>query len=165
MKAISIWQPWASLIAVGAKRFETRSWPTRYRGPIAIHAARTWNAETAAACEDYFILAKLSSLHGEPLLKNRLPMGSIVAVGVLTECVPTEAVDFHRISMEYKFGNFMPGRFAWRIDLVERLVRPVSCTGRQGLWDTGVFLNEMVPLEQLVGELRSAGLLKKEGWS
>lgn len=39
MKALTIWQPWASLIACGAKQYETRSWPTKYRGPIAIHAA------------------------------------------------------------------------------------------------------------------------------
>lgn len=39
MKAITIWQPWASLIAIGAKQYETRSWKTDYRGPIAIHAA------------------------------------------------------------------------------------------------------------------------------
>ncbi len=40
MKAITIWQPWASLIACGAKKFETRSWATNYRGPIAIHVAK-----------------------------------------------------------------------------------------------------------------------------
>ncbi len=40
MKAITIHQPWASLIVVGAKRFETRSWETKYRGPIAIHASK-----------------------------------------------------------------------------------------------------------------------------
>lgn len=39
LKAITIWQPWASLIACGAKQYETRSWKTDYRGPIAIHAA------------------------------------------------------------------------------------------------------------------------------
>lgn len=39
MKAITIWQPWSSLLACGAKGFETRSWATSYRGPIAIHAA------------------------------------------------------------------------------------------------------------------------------
>lgn len=41
MKALTVWQPWASLIACGAKRYETRSWATSYRGPIAIHAAAT----------------------------------------------------------------------------------------------------------------------------
>lgn len=40
MKAITIWQPWASLLACGAKKYETRSWKTDYRGPIAIHAAK-----------------------------------------------------------------------------------------------------------------------------
>jgi len=39
LKAITIWQPWASLIAIGEKQYETRSWKTDYRGPIAIHAA------------------------------------------------------------------------------------------------------------------------------
>ena len=39
MKALTIWQPWASLIARGVKQYETRSWATKYRGPIAIHAA------------------------------------------------------------------------------------------------------------------------------
>jgi hypothetical protein len=41
IKAISLWQPWASLMALGLKRHETRHWPTAYRGPIAIHAAKT----------------------------------------------------------------------------------------------------------------------------
>lgn len=39
MKALTLHQPWASLIAVGAKKIETRSWSTSYRGPLAIHAA------------------------------------------------------------------------------------------------------------------------------
>lgn len=48
MKAITIWQPWASLVALGVKKYETRSWPTKYRGPIAIHAGmkpiqHTWS--------------------------------------------------------------------------------------------------------------------------
>ena len=40
MKALTLWQPWASLIAVGAKTIETRSWSTAYRGPLLIHAAK-----------------------------------------------------------------------------------------------------------------------------
>lgn len=40
MKAITVWQPWASLLVSGRKRYETRSWATSYRGPIAIHAAK-----------------------------------------------------------------------------------------------------------------------------
>ncbi|TRU31740.1 MAG: ASCH domain-containing protein [Microcystis aeruginosa Ma_QC_B_20070730_S2] len=40
MKAISLWQPWASLVANGLKLYETRGWPTKYRGVLAIHAAK-----------------------------------------------------------------------------------------------------------------------------
>ena len=40
MKALSITQPWATLIAIGAKTIETRSWSTLYRGDLAIHAAK-----------------------------------------------------------------------------------------------------------------------------
>ena len=39
MKALTIWQPWASLLVTGQKKYETRSWATADRGPIAIHAA------------------------------------------------------------------------------------------------------------------------------
>jgi hypothetical protein len=40
MKAITLWQPWATLLAVGCKHMETRSWPTKYRGEILIHASK-----------------------------------------------------------------------------------------------------------------------------
>lgn len=43
MKALSIWEPWASLIACGTKRIETRSWSTEYRGPLLICAAQARN--------------------------------------------------------------------------------------------------------------------------
>ena len=41
IKALSLWQPWASAIAVGYKHYETRSWKTDYRGWLGIHAAKT----------------------------------------------------------------------------------------------------------------------------
>lgn len=40
MKVISIIQPWATLIALGEKKFETRSWKTKYHGELAIHAIK-----------------------------------------------------------------------------------------------------------------------------
>ena len=40
MRAISLWQPWASVVALGSKRIETRHWSTGHRGPLAIHAAK-----------------------------------------------------------------------------------------------------------------------------
>lgn len=45
IKALTVWQPWASLIAHGVKVFETRSWATKWRGPLAIHAAGRWGRD------------------------------------------------------------------------------------------------------------------------
>jgi len=53
MKALTLWQPWASLVATGAKRIETRSCVTKYRGPLAIHAAKEVGADS---CDSAFPL-------------------------------------------------------------------------------------------------------------
>lgn len=45
MKAISIRQPWAWLIVNGFKNIENRTWQTKYRGPILIHAGLTVDRE------------------------------------------------------------------------------------------------------------------------
>src|SRR5690242_8554312 len=42
IKAISLWQPWASLMAIEAKRNETRGKPWKYQGDVAIHAAKLY---------------------------------------------------------------------------------------------------------------------------
>jgi hypothetical protein len=63
MKALSLWQPWATLVSIGAKRIETRSWPTKYRGPLAIHAGLTRRRELDLLClEDGPIRAALEHL-------------------------------------------------------------------------------------------------------
>lgn len=52
MKGLTLTQPWATLVAIGAKRVETRSWSTNYRGPIAIHAAKGFPPEARALCDE-----------------------------------------------------------------------------------------------------------------
>ncbi len=49
MKAISLWQPWATLVALGIKQTETRHWATKHRGQLAIHAAKRWRPEQQQA--------------------------------------------------------------------------------------------------------------------
>ena len=61
MKALTILQPWASLIACGAKMIETRSWSTAYRGEIAIHAALAdakMDQEFNDLCESVFFYSR-----------------------------------------------------------------------------------------------------------
>ena len=101
MKAISIWQPWATLIALGEKRIETRGWETRYRGPLAIHAAKRWDRELAdlcllnepireALCRDPEISRRVYAQEEDRIgLSRFLPLGCVVATCRLVACLPT----------------------------------------------------------------------------
>ena len=85
MKAITIWQPWASLIAIGAKQYETRSWETKYRGPIAIHAAKK------DPCKMPILVEPFETVLNEELEKagqafSLLPTGRIIATAELVNC-------------------------------------------------------------------------------
>lgn len=83
MKAITLWQPWAQLVAVGAKRLETRSWSTKYRGPLAIHAGKAiTNVERALVATEPFWGA-LRTADGFRYHEHNLPRGAVVAVAQL----------------------------------------------------------------------------------
>lgn len=129
MKALTLHQPWATLMAEGLKTYETRSWTTSYRGPIAIHAGLHVDFE---ACEHVdLIRCSIHQLGFENGLL--LPRGEILAVAELVDVIPTE-VALQRVSPEeLGYGNFEPGRFAWRIQGVRKVAGRVPCRGFQGL--------------------------------
>lgn len=85
MKAITIWQPWASLLAIGAKKYETRSWATNYRGPIAIHAAKKDPCMISFIGLDEFDAAASEALEkaGQSYTWCLLPKGKIIATAEL----------------------------------------------------------------------------------
>lgn len=139
MRAISLWQPWASLVACGAKRYETRSWSTPYRGPIAIHAAKKWSAELEAVARSEPFAAALGidstttlSL-GSPV---RLPLGAIIAVATLARVERITIDNTHGLSdAEREFGDYTPGRFRWLLEDVRPLSEPFPCRGALGIFD------------------------------
>lgn len=139
MKALTLTQPWATLVAQGAKRFETRSWSTPYRGPLLIHAAKNWSRDDRELCFDEPFVDCLSPelRRHEPAL---LPMGAIVASAMLVCVFATNGPIFRRVfaqeaaEHEREFGNYAPGRFAWRLDQVQALSDPIPCRGALGLW-------------------------------
>lgn len=138
MKVLTLTQPWASLIAAGAKRLETRSWSTPYRGPIAIHATRAFPLEAQSLCYAHpFTEALLAG--GYKTLAD-LPRGAIVCTATLAEIEPADSSTctawLHRgPDHERVFGYFLTGRFAWLLSDVQRLVPPVEHRGGQGLRD------------------------------
>ncbi len=136
MKAISLWQPWASAIAVGAKTIETRSWPTSYTGPIAIHAAQKRTAELGAIFEDLLQVDEIRFRFEDALDLDFdcLPFGAIIATATLVKCVPTDSIPV-LTEAEQALGDFSPGRFGWYLADIKRLPRVVPCRGGQRLFN------------------------------
>ena len=127
MKIISLWQPWASLMAHGHKQIETRSWPTSYRGPLLIHAAKRWTAEEA----DYHRVFQRTLC-----VEFDVPLGCIVGLVHLAAVDRTEDMVDYLDEPELSFGNYSTGRWAWTTNLTPVLIDPpIPLRGQQGLWD------------------------------
>jgi hypothetical protein len=157
MKALTLTQPWATLIAVGAKTIETRSWGTGYRGPLAIHAAKGFGelkdrAGLQAICaRPAFYQALIGAVEAGLLTVpavDSLPRGAIVAVAelvsvwkahlipdVLTLEWGTRDGTWRMTPQERAFGDYRAGRWAWLLANVRRLPEPVSCKGALSLWE------------------------------
>jgi hypothetical protein len=155
MRCITLTQPYATLIALGAKKIETRSWATRYRGPLAIHAAKgypTWARDLAARDPFYGVLrASMPPLEttGEPpvLPGLLLPRGAIVAVCELVDCRPTNEIHDHFLAwnkgrlywdltdQERVFGDYAPDRYAWLLSDIRALPTPIPAKGALSLWE------------------------------
>jgi activating signal cointegrator 1 len=137
VKALSLTQPWATLVATGEKRIETRSWSTGYRGWIAIHASKGFPRWAREYAEDLEFQAALKR-HGYSI--ESLPLGCIVAVCKLRACIRTEhcpEVFAHTIwnNQEKLFGDYSLGRWGWALDDPHRLPEPIPVKGSLGLWD------------------------------
>lgn len=153
MKALTVRQPWATLLAIEAKAVETRSWQTKYRGPVLIHAgASAMRAERELEEMEPFFGALGGHDDGQERIETPLPRGQVLAVAELVTVLPTTTLDAvmqkHRRpvigygrggrirlpSNERLFGDYAPGRYGWVFDNVQRLDNPVNATGALSLW-------------------------------
>lgn len=135
MKAITLTQPWATLVAIGAKRLETRSWRTSYRGPLAIHAAKGFGSreEFVAMCrQPLFARALVAAGFQTPA---SLPLGAVVATCQLVNVHRTEEIRDSLGEQERAFGGYDDGRFAWELEEVRALPVPIAARGAQQLWE------------------------------
>ena len=143
LKALTMTQPWATLVALGENSIETRSWSTSYRGPLAIHSAKACPKEARALCDQEPYRRVLA--RGGYSSADDLPRGSVIALARLDEVIA-----FTRSSLretraraargllpahEADFGDFSPGRFGFVLSHVQQLSTPVPAKGMLGLWN------------------------------
>ena len=153
MKTLTLTQPWASLVAIGAKRIETRSWSTSYRGPMAIHAAKGFPGWAQRMCESEIFRHALvagGEAVAEPM--QSLPRSVVLCTCTLIDCLPMEAFgclsgifdDYPELDtpQERAFGDFDVfdssngrRRYALVLESVKPLATPVAATGALGLWE------------------------------
>lgn len=147
MRAISLWQPWASAIALDAKRVETRGWATKYRGPLVIHAAARKVAAEMLACNcDWKWCAALDHGMSKETLGDILPFGALVAVVDLVDCRRTDDFTLGEVDefrqrpgrysgwTERQMGDFSLGRFGWVLENLRVIAEPIPFKGRQGFF-------------------------------
>jgi activating signal cointegrator 1 len=157
-RAITLHQPYASLVAMGIKSRETRSWGTNYHGPLLIHAAKRWDA---AIEKDVLRAVRLtidchfaagSSQEAISKVPWKGTLGCVLARArlVMVERVPawgwTPNVDAPE--WDFLFGDLSPGRYAWSLADVQPVLPPVPWRGAQGLWNVPAELMERLSVEQ-----------------
>ena len=151
MKALPLWQPWASLVAVGAKRVETRAYPPTRLGlhvgqRIAIHATKAWGSPSDGG----LTRAEFELLCASPRFRDALaaggidspaglPLGAIVATARLARASQITAERAELLEREwpdeFAFGDYTTGRWAWVLSHVCVLAEPLPFRGSQGTFD------------------------------
>ena len=139
MQALTLTQPWASLAALGVKRFETRDWDCDGRGELAIHAGK--NLAPVGGKRGF-----LRTVHSQPFAEAlfeagpfehamQLPFGAVVAVVDLVNTIKsTGGPPLGAPEWEESFGDFTAGRFLFELANVRQLDRPGPVRGHQKFW-------------------------------
>ena len=111
MKVLTIKQPWASLIIQGYKRFEFRSWQTKYRGELLIHAGKGIDKETVKRLEKY--------------IPENIPLGKIIGKVKLVDCIKMSP-EFKEILLKenkdiYTDSSFKEN-YGWQLTNIQKFV-------------------------------------------
>lgn len=158
LKVLSLIQPWATLIALGEKKIETRSWKTNYRGELYIHAGKKLDSSICnhepfrTVLSNHGIIFPLPSgyIHDYNAFTGDIPTGMIIAKCQLVDCVKMADWKLNNglrvieatlengqvvTGNELEFGDYAPGRYAWILDNIRPLETPIPAKGKLGLWE------------------------------
>ena len=137
MKALSIIQPWASLIATGIKDIENRTWRTNYRGEFLIHASakRLPAGWTALTSEQYAAATRLVNPYGKENDVKQLPVSAIIGKARLVDCV-----------LNHPSVWAEKGVWNWVLADVQLFSTPIlNVNGRLGFWE---FDDALLPINK-----------------
>lgn len=134
MKVLSLLSPWAGLVVLGTKQFETRSWRTKYRGHLGIHASASMTKEGKALLDwlsknhkDF----KEGSYNYDICTRRAAIIGSVELVDVhSTNASPVAISD-----LEGRLGNFDPNRFFWEMKNPVVFDTPIMAKGALNIWN------------------------------
>jgi hypothetical protein len=144
MKALSLLQPWASLVVMGLKKIETRSWNTKFTGTLLIHASKKFTSEQIRLSEEF------NSKYGASLgFVKELPIGAIIGsvdmIGtfsmndLLTQrTISKKEKVWHLTDEELAFGDYSCNRYGWLLENPQQWAIPVRAKGSLSLWDFGL---------------------------
>ena len=124
MKVLTIKQPWATLIMQGNKRFEFRSWQTKYRGELLIHAGKGTDKEAMKRLDKY--------------IPTDISTGKILGKVKLVDCIKM-SLEFKEMLLKenkdiYTDSSFKEN-FGWQLEEVEVFEEPIEANGKLGLWE------------------------------
>ncbi len=123
MKALTIKEPWASLIIEEYKKYEFRSWKTKYRGKILIHVGCSVEKDMMEKFKNYNIDIK---------------PGYIIGEATLTDCILVNDEFSEELR---KIDPIVYGRsnhaqtYAWKLENIVKYEKPIPCKGKLGLWN------------------------------
>ncbi len=123
MKALTIKEPWATLIIEGYKKYEFRSWKTSYRGKILIHAGLSIEKDSVERFKKYNL--------------NYIK-GAIIGEAVLTDCILVdEKINQELLNInETVYGRSNhEGLYAWKLENIKKYDKPIYIKGKLGLWN------------------------------
>lgn len=122
MKALTIKEPWASLIIEKYKRYEFRSWKTNYRGKILIHAGMSLEKDIANKVENYNL---------------EYYRGAIIGEAEIVDCILVDQEFDKKLKSidSIVYGNNHVGLYAWKLENIIKYNNPIPVKGRLGLWN------------------------------
>ena len=123
MKVLTIKEPWASLIINGYKEYEFRSWKTKYRGKILIHAGMSLEKDNAKRFQEYNL---------------EYYKGAIIGEATITDCILVDTKfneELRKINpLVYAKSNHVEA-YAWKLENIKKYVNPIHIKGKLGLWN------------------------------